>query len=261
MRSSSGTVDVRFKSDFLFSRAVATQFGHEKSRMKTEQIADVLSRTRLFSDLKNDALAEIADKAITRRYARGDIIFYQGDPGGSLFIVGEGSVKVFIISPNGDELVLANLHPPDSFGELALVDDGPRSACARAIEATTLIALTQPVFFEIVRAYPNVAHTVMQSLGILLRRVLVQASDLVFLDLPGRVAKLLLTLSEDRGRPVEGFVVLDLEMTQSNLAAMVGGSRPSVNQILKAFEDKGYIELRGREIIIKRPDLLHNRAV
>jgi CRP/FNR family cyclic AMP-dependent transcriptional regulator len=108
--------------------------------------------------------------------------------------------------------------------------------------------------------HPRVAEALLRSLGKLVRRLTEQASDLVFLDLHGRVAKLLLALAEERGESHEGGVVLDLHMTQSDLAGMVGGSRQSVNQILHAFERRGYVELHGREVVIRLPEVLRRRA-
>ena len=107
---------------------------------------------------------------------------------------------------------------------------------------------------------PQLAEALHRSLGTIIRRTLQQASDLVFLDLPGRVAKLLLALAAEQGQVVEEGVRLDLDVTQTTLAGMVGGSRPSVNQSLRSFQEKGLLELSGREILIRDLEKLRRRA-
>lgn len=137
---------------------------------------------------------------------------------------------------------------------------GARSASAMALAQTTVLAISRRVFVDLLRRQPSVLEALHESLGMLVRRSLEQASDLVFLDLAARVAKLLVTLAEERGKEGWDGTVLDARLTQSTLAAMVGGARPSVNQVLNSFETKGYLELRGRSIVLKRLDLLRARA-
>jgi CRP/FNR family transcriptional regulator, cyclic AMP receptor protein len=228
--------------------------------MRTDQAVELLSRAQLFGRVDQAHLQRIAEKTITRSYQKRDVIFHQGDQGEALFVIAQGLVSVYVLSEEGDEMVLAHLRPPDTFGELAVIDGGPRSASARAMEPTTLLAFTRASFMEMIRESPAIADALHTSLGALLRRVLQQASDLVFLDLAGRVAKLLVSLAEERGEESAGGILLDLRLSQSHLAGMVGGSRPSVNQILRTFQDRGYVEMEGRKILVKRPDLLRRRA-
>jgi CRP-like cAMP-binding protein len=108
--------------------------------------------------------------------------------------------------------------------------------------------------------YPALADSLSRTLGATLRRVLDQAADLIFLDLPGRVAKLLITLAEERSTGADRDRVLDLHVTQGTIAGMVGGSRSSVNQILRGFEARGLLEVDGRKIILKKEDALRRRA-
>lgn len=172
----------------------------------------------------------------------------------------DGVVKVFVTSERGDEMVLTTLHQPDVFGELALIDGGPRSASAEALAPTSALVLTRSTLLEMLAQHPSITDSLLRSLGAVLRRLTEQASDLVFLDLHGRLAKLLLNIASDQMEESPDFAVLDLEMTQSDLAGMVGGSRQSVNQILQHFQRRGYIELDGRRIRLLRLDLLRRRA-
>ena len=228
--------------------------------MNQERITALLGRARIFSALDRAALERLAPQVIPRSHRKGDLIFSQGDPGMALYVVAEGLIKISLESERGDEMILATLRPPELFGELAVIDEGPWTASARALEPTILLAVTRPVFDRMLRENPALMHALHRSLGWLLRRSLQQASDLIFMDLPGRVAKLLLALAADVGRDSEQGTLLDLTVIQSTLAGLVGGSRPSVNQILQAFQAQGYLELDGRKIIIKRPEMLQRRS-
>lgn len=227
--------------------------------MKPDQAVSYLRKTRLFGDLDPDALARLADRAIERTYKKGQLIFYQGDPAEALFVVIEGRVKVVVVSEEGDEMLLVTLQPVDVFGEVALIDGEPRSASAETLEQTRVLVLTRATFLEALRQSPAMTEPLLRSLGAVLRRLTEQTADLVFLDLHGRVAKLLVGLAE-KNEAGENDIELDMNLTQSDLASMVGGSRQSVNQILRAFERRGYLEMHGRKLIIKAPDLLRKRA-
>jgi CRP/FNR family transcriptional regulator, cyclic AMP receptor protein len=220
----------------------------------------LLAKTKLFSYLDSDGLRELAGRAITRRYRRGEVVFREGDPGNWLFVVASGRMKVVVTSADGDEMVLAALAPPDTFGELALVDGGVRSATVEAVEASTLLVLTRAAFLDVLHEHPALVEGLLESLGGLIRRLTDQTSDLVFLDLPGRVAKLLLGLAgESEAQPATEHVI-DVSFTQTEIANMVGGSRQSVNQILRNFESAGYIQTVGHSIRIVRADTLRRRA-
>ena len=229
--------------------------------MKIERTAALLGQTELFSEVGEEALLKVADRALVRTYKKGQLVFSEADSGDALFVVVEGLLKVFLTSEDGEELVLVTLRPPDVFGELALLDGGPRSASVEALEQSTLIALRRSDFLEVIKHDPVMTETLLRSLGRLVRRLTQQASDLIFLDLHGRVAKLLLRFAgEANGGATDRPVVLDLNLTQTDIASMVGGSRQSVNKVLRAFERKGYVELQGRKILVQRPDLLRARA-
>ena len=229
-------------------------------KLSASEATGLLAETALFGQLESATLARLADESTIRSYPKGQYIFQQGDRGDCLFVVAEGLLKVFTISDQGDDMVLATLRRPDTFGELAIIDGGPRSASVEALDATTLVIVSQSAFTRLVRQYPSLLEAVLRSVAGLLRHVLERASDLVFLDLPGRVAKMILDLGNDRGEASPEGLRIDVELTQGDLAASVGGSRSTVNQILHAFEERGYIALQGRTVVLKRPDLLRRRA-
>ena len=223
-----------------------------------DDIVAVLRETPLFAGLSDDEAGEVARRLVRKAYKRGQPLFHQGDPGDALYVVVEGSVAVVVSSENGDRMVLTTLHAPDVLGEIALLDGGPRSASAEAVEETTALMLSRAAFLDLMREQPALVDQLLRSLGGLVRRLSEQAADFVFLDLGGRVAKVLLRLAEDATTTPDG--PLEVAVTQNALAEMAGGSRQSVNQILQSFSQRGYIEVHGRRVILCRPDALQRRA-
>ena len=228
--------------------------------MRTEAAVELLRRTRLFAGLDEPTLRALAERSVERSFPRHGRLFFQGDPGNGLFVVAGGLVKVVVTSEDGEEMVLVTLGPGEALGELAVVDGGPRSAAAEALEPTSALLITRPVVLELAARDPALTEALLQALGGLLRRLTEQASDLVFLDLPGRMAKLLAGLAAERGTATAEGIELDAILTQTDLAGMVGASRQSVNQILQGFARRGYLQVRGRRIVIHRLDLVRRRA-
>jgi CRP/FNR family transcriptional regulator, cyclic AMP receptor protein len=228
--------------------------------LRTEAAVELLRRTRLFAGLSEPTLRALAERTVERSIPRHGRLFYQGDPGTGLFVVASGLVKVVVTSEDGEEMVLVTLGPGEALGELAVVDGGPRSAAAEALEPTVVLVITRPVLLELAARDGALTEALLRALGGLLRRLTEQASDLVFLDLPGRVAKLLSGLAAERGSQTSDGIELDAHLTQTDLAGMVGASRQSVNQILQGFARRGYLEVRGRRIVVHRLDRLRRRA-
>jgi CRP/FNR family cyclic AMP-dependent transcriptional regulator len=219
----------------------------------------LLRGTRLFAGLDDGAITELSLRSRLRRYARGETVFVEGDPGDCLFAVASGLVKVFVSSARGEELVLATLQPGETFGELSLLDGSGRSASAEAVEASRLLVVDRRNFVDLLRSRPELIDRLLRTFGALVRRLTEQAGDLAFLDMQGRVAKLLLQLTgEGSVTPREAGV--DIPFSQTDLASMVGSSRQTVNQILRSFQAAGYIDLRGRRLKILRADALQHRA-
>ncbi len=228
--------------------------------MTAEENGRLLANSLLFSGLDAKTLSYLGERAIRRNFDRGREIFHQGDEGNALFVVAEGLVKVWVSSGDGSEMVMATLRRPDAFGEISAVDGHGRSASATAMEDSVLVSLDRSTLLDSVHRNPAVADSLLRALGDLARRITEQASDLVFLDLAGRVAKCLVHLAERDGHADGDAIVLELPLTQTELAEMVGGSRQSVNQALKAFQSRGFLELRGREIAILDLDTLRRRG-
>jgi CRP/FNR family cyclic AMP-dependent transcriptional regulator len=219
----------------------------------------VLARTPLFSSLGPDDLASVAASCVRRTYGKGQFLCYQGDPGDRLFVVASGLVKVVIAAEHGGEMVLASVGENEVLGELAVIDQAPRSASVVSVLPTTVLMLRRPVLLELMGSHPAVRDALLASLGALVRRLTEQASDLVFLDLGARLAKLLVRMGENSGRRGE-VITLDLAFTQSELAGMIGASRPAVNRVLQLLATRGLIEINGPAIVLRDLNGLRRRA-
>ena len=220
---------------------------------------NTLAGTALFESLGEAALSSVARSCVRRDFARGQFLFYQGDPGDRLFILMSGLVKVVFTSVQGDELVLATLGAREVVGEMAVLDQVPRSASVVAVKQTRALLLNRPVLLALMRAHPPVMDALLALLGGLVRRLTEQTGELAFLDLRGRLASVLLRLAAEHER-VAGPVVLDLGLTQSDLGAMIGASRPAVNRGLQSLAGGGFIELDGARIVLIDLDGLRRQS-
>lgn len=226
--------------------------------MTPRQIAALLAQTDLFGVLDEASLDQLATRTRVRSADKGQTIFVQDEPGDRMFVLAEGAIKLVVRSAQGEVVELARHRPPAAFGEVALLDGGPRSASAEAVERSTLLVVTRDDLIGLLRSDSQVAAAVLKSLGAMVRRADRLATDLVFLDLPGRVARRLLELAE--APPGEGRSMRTRRLTQTELANMVGGTRQSVNLALRTLEERGSIRLVGLTIELLDPDELRRRA-
>ena len=216
---------------------------------------DALTGIPLFAGLEPEVRARVIAAAVPRTYRKGQLLFVENDPGESLIILRRGSVAVFRTSPTGERAVLNVMRPPETLGEVSLLDGAARSASAEAIEDTSALALSRAAFIELVHANQRILDAVMRSLGTIIRRLTDQNADHVFLDLPGRVAKTLVRLAGDSQAPM-----VTIELNQSQLAEMAGGSRQSVNQAIGSFAARGWLRTEGRRIVVTDLVALRRRA-
>ena len=208
--------------------------------MDLQHRAGVLARTELFGGIDEAARRRIAEHVAERVVERGQCVFTQDEPGDRMYVLAEGSVKLFVASRDGGIVELVRHRPPATFGEVALLDGGPRSASAEAVERSTLLVVTRAELLHLLRAEDQVAEALLSTLGAMVRRTTRQVSDLVFLNLQGRIARRLLALAtEGDGLPRTRRV------TQAELASMVSGARQTVNQALRSLESRGYIRADG----------------
>jgi CRP-like cAMP-binding protein len=211
---------------------------------------EALGRCPLFAGLDPEALQTIARTLRVRHFRRGEVLFHEGDPGDALFIVASGAIKIVVPSDEGEEAILATLRRGDFLGELALLDGAPRSASAIALEATDTLTLPRAQFRALASMEPAIRDALLAALARELRRLTTHVAELHFLDLTGRLAARLARLAEENGEVMpDGSVRLDAPLTQSDLAAMIGATRQSVNKLLGEFEEDGLLRLE-RDIIV-----------
>ena len=216
---------------------------------------DPLADVSLFSGLEPDTRQRIMAAAVPRTYRKRQLICVENDPGESLIMLRRGSVAVFRTAPSGERAILAVLRAPDVFGEVSLLDGSPRSASVEAIEDTTALALSRNAFLDLVHQNPRILDAVLRSLGALIRRLTEQSADHIFLDLPGRVAKALVRLAGNNPASM-----ITIELNQSQLAELAGGSRQSVNQALNSFAGRGWLRTEGRRTVVTDLAALRRRA-
>ena len=219
-----------------------------------------LQRSALFRDLPTSRLDELAASLQTGRHARGTIIFSRGDPGDAMYLVEAGSVKITAESVDGREAIIGVVGPGETFGELVLVDGAPRSATATAMVETMTLRLTRSAFVELIDTDPAFRQGVFLALSHELRRATSYLGELHFLDLCGRIAARLAQMAHENSSLEGTEIRLTGPQSQSELAAMVGGSRQRVNAHLGELVDGGMIRLEGREIVVVDLDTLERRG-
>jgi CRP/FNR family cyclic AMP-dependent transcriptional regulator len=211
----------------------------------------VLQKVPLFSQLAPAELQRVVDVARERAYPKNSVILFEDDPGDALYVVAQGQVKVVLIGEDGREVILSVLGPGEFFGEMALIDDEPRSAHVIAMEDSGLLVLRREDFQGILRQSPGIALALLRELSRRLRRVDEKVGSLVLLDVNGRVAQLLLDLAdEEKGDRITR------RLTHHTIAQMIGSSRETVSRTMRELVDKGLIQVSRRDIVIRdRPTL------
>lgn len=212
-------------------------------------MAEYLAVSPLFSCLSADDRLLLAQRMRSRRFARDEVIFHRDDPASHLYVIVAGTVKISLPDENGREVVVAIERGGDEFGELALFDDSPRSATVTALTETECLLLARKDFMEALDRNHEAMRKMLGLLAQMVRRSSGRVEDLVFLDLPGRVAKCLIDLSEAGGKG-------EIELTQEDLAAFVGATRVSVNRVLADLEKRKAISIGRRHIKVHDPAVL-----
>jgi CRP/FNR family cyclic AMP-dependent transcriptional regulator len=202
-------------------------------------VDEVLAQSGLFQGLSEDAVDPVASRLEMIALPRGRVVFNEGEPGDSLYIVVNGKIKLSRRSPDGRENVLAVMGPSDQFGELSVFDPGPRTATATAVTDVKLARMPQSALRSWIEAHPEIAEQLLRVLARRLRRTNDSVADLIFTDVPGRVAKALL---------------------QKELAQLVGASLETVNKALADFVHRGWIQLQGKSVVVLDEERLRRRA-
>ena len=225
-----------------------------------DQVDDVLSRTPLFEALDEEGASALRAEMHRADIARGERLFGEGDVGDKLYVVLDGKIKLTRTAADGRENLLSVIGPGEMFGELSLFDPRPRTQTATALTDTRLAALDHQALRDWVTDRPDMALHLLRALAQRLRRTNEVMTDLVFTDVPGRVAKALLDLADRFGLQRPDGLQVNHDLTQEELAQLVGASRETVNKALADFVSRGWIQLSAKSVLLVDPERLRRRA-
>ena len=232
-----------------------TRFSPSNMSVSLDRIADFLATVPLFHEIDRMALRGFAEITREQKFAKGAMIVTEGDPGDALFVVRSGEVKVLLIGEDGREVILGVLGVGDHFGELSLIDGRPRTAHVVATQASSLLILLRTDFRRQVEQQPQVAWALLMELSRRLRQADGTIGSLVLLDVPGRVAKVLL----EHATPGEPATLVKT-LTHQTIAQMIGASRETVSRAMAEFQERGYISVQRRQVTITDRRALEARS-
>ena len=221
---------------------------------------EVVRRAPLFTALDEAAAVSLRASMDAVKIAKGSILFKEGDDGEHLYVIVDGKLKLGTSSGDGRENLLSILGPGEMFGELSLFDPGPRTSTATAVTDAKLLSLSHEKVIPWLRQNPEVSLQLLTRLSQRLRRTNEAVGDLVFSDVPGRVAKALIDLGDRFGKTTPEGLLVNHDLTQEELAQLVGASRETVNKALADFAGRGWLKLDGRSVLIVDLDRLSKRS-
>jgi CRP/FNR family cyclic AMP-dependent transcriptional regulator len=222
-------------------------------------VANLLKEIPLFTGLNETDLSELETHLVYRHYPKNQIIFHKGDEGSNLYIIKKGSARVILPSPQGEEVILAILTAGEIIGELSFIDGKNRSATVEVLEDTEMLLLSRHDFFNFLSKRFDAVLRILAILTQRLRETDNLIEEAYFLDITSRVARKIISLGKQFGINEHGVIKINIRITQSNLAAMVGASRESVNKQIRVFKqkglvsmDKGYLEILDHVRLARR---------
>ena len=221
---------------------------------------EVIRKAPLFTALDDAASASLLANMVSVKISKGTILFAEGDGGDQLYVIAEGKLKLGTSSGDGRENLLSILGPGEMFGELSLFDPGPRTSTATAVTDAKLLSLGQEKLLPWLIENPKVSLQLLAGLAQRLRRTNEAVGDLVFSDVPGRVAKALIDLGERFGKKTDEGLFVHHDLTQEELAQLVGASRETVNKALADFAGRNWLKLDGRAVLITDFERLSKRS-
>ena len=225
-----------------------------------EGVHDILSRAGIFQGVDPVAVNHLIEQMETVRYSRGTTIFEEGEPGDRLYIITSGKIKLARHAPDGRENLLTVMGPSDMFGELSIFDPGPRTSSAVCVTEVHAATMNSEMLKKWIEDYPAISQQLLRVLARRLRRTNANLADLIFTDVPGRVAKTLLQLANRFGSQVNGELRVNHDLTQEEIAQLVGASRETVNKALATFAHRNWIRLEGKSVVIVNTEKLAGRA-
>ena len=214
----------------------------------------------LFAELDDRELASIAAVAKSRRYAKDDVIFHADESGDIFCLIKEGQVKVTMISPEGKEIILSLLGPGDFFGEMALLDNEPRSATIIATEPLEIVTIWRSDFLHILSENFSITQKVLAELSRRLRDASNRIESLATMDVYGRLARFFLDTARQRGKVLDNGYVAVTRPTHQAIANMIGTSRETVSRLIHDLMKQNLLLSEGKTIYLRKTALDQFRA-
>ncbi len=215
-----------------------------------EWLVEMLAKSALFGPLAPEERRSIAQEMREIQFNAGQIVFGRGDPGRDIYLVGEGRVRLSVLTPEGRELSFAHAEAGQIFGEIAVLDGGVRTADATAVTKVAAHTLSKPSLIRLIEASPQVRQSVISFLCARVREADQQLEGIALYPIEVRLARLFLTAARQKaGADASGRITIDLPISQSELALLIGASRPKVNAALSLLEDSSAIERRDKAFV------------
>jgi CRP/FNR family cyclic AMP-dependent transcriptional regulator len=221
---------------------------------------EILVRAGLFQAVEPSAASALTKQLQPVSFPPGHAVFGEGDTDDRLYIILSGKVKIGQRSPDGHESLLTIMGPADMFGELSIFDPGPRTSSATTITEVRAVSMDRDALRAWIADRPGIAEQLLRVLARRLQRTTNDLADLIFTDVPGRVAKQLLLLAQSFGTPEGGALRVTHDLTQKEIAQLVGATRATVNKALSDFAHRGWIRLEGKSVLISDSERLARRA-
>ncbi|MBD3288927.1 cyclic nucleotide-binding domain-containing protein [candidate division KSB1 bacterium] len=210
-----------------------------------------LKKFNLFENISHDELENISDKVSDNEVKKRDIVYLEGDTGENLYFLKKGRVKISRVNEAGKEITLTMLEPGEIFGELGLFDDQPRQTTATALEDSLICMMRRADFEQLMSNKPELGFKLSKLMGLRLRHFENRIDDLIFRDVPSRLARLLLRLSEQHPIETENGLKINIKLSQQELANLIGATREMTSSVLNNFRKDGIISLESKHIYIQ----------
>ncbi len=219
-----------------------------------------LQKINLFKEMTPEEMRELNRVTRMESVRKKMPIFFPGDPSHQVYLLKEGRVKISRISEEGREVTLAMLSPGEIFGELEVLGDTPRDTLAEALDDCQICVVSKDIFLAMVSRKPEFSFRLTKLIGFRLRKIENRVEDLVFRDVPARLAHLLIDLSKEHGEEAPVGIALKIKITHQEIANLIGSIRETVSAVMGEFKREGWIAFEGRQITLLRPDLLQKRS-
>jgi CRP/FNR family transcriptional regulator/CRP/FNR family cyclic AMP-dependent transcriptional regulator len=229
--------------------------------IRTLEIKRSLQNVPLFADLDVGELEQLASLARNRVVSKGNVIFYEDDPGTSCYVIVKGRVKIVVNADDGREHILGVLQDGDFFGEMSLIDGQSRSASAVAVEDVQMVTVQRDEFLKLLRSNPEISLKLLVTLSQRLRAADRNMESLAFLSAPGRVARLLLELAKEHGEQTTEGITINHVMTRQELASLAGTSRETLTRVLMDYQERGIIHLDKNRLTLRKEEKLRDMMV